>query len=206
VVEVPTLALRFIPLQLHVIDGLCDLKRGSFSSAADSFLKVPATIDRFNDVRACVHTAFVFMCTCSICHVWSLNPYTWMQLVSVQDVALYGVLCALAGYHRNAVKSKLLDNETFRRVADTMPELAVLASNFIKCEFAECFRSLEQLKVGCSVHVRLAALAVVYQRDAMLILLVWHDEYRAVSRWICIWRATWASFSRKSERKPYDSF
>lgn len=76
------------------------------------------------------------------------------DILCAQDVALYGVLCALASLDRNEVQSKLLDS-SFRECLDLVPHIQDLTLDFCNCKYAACLSALEKLKEGLSLDVHL---------------------------------------------------
>lgn len=77
------------------------------------------------------------------------------DLLSPQDVALYGVLCGLGSLERTEVQQKLLDSQTFRECLDMAPQIRDLAIDFCSCRYAACLASLEKLKEPLSLDVHL---------------------------------------------------
>jgi len=77
------------------------------------------------------------------------------DLLSPQDVALYGVLCGLGSLERTEVQQKLLDSPTFRECLDVAPQIRDLAIDFCNCRYAACLASLEKLKEPLSLDVHL---------------------------------------------------
>ncbi len=47
----------------------------------------------------------------------------------LQDIALYGGLCALASFDRAELKSRIISNITFREFLELAPEVRAVASN-----------------------------------------------------------------------------
>jgi len=83
-----------------------------------------------------------------------LGP-SFSDVVCGQDVALYGVLCALASLDRSEVRAKLLDAPTFRECLDLVPTLRDLTMDICNCKYAACLGALERLKpsLGLDVHL-----------------------------------------------------
>jgi len=76
------------------------------------------------------------------------------DILSIQDVALYGVLCALASLERGEVQAKLLDS-SFRECLDLVPHIKDLTLDFCNCKYAACLSALEKLKESLSLDVHL---------------------------------------------------
>ena len=84
--------------QLKVAAGLAHLEGKKYKQAARKFLEAsPELGTSFSDV------------------------------ISQQDVATYGGLCALASYDRAELKSKLIDNSPFRAFLELVPEVSAVA-------------------------------------------------------------------------------
>ncbi|CAE7940764.1 csn1 [Symbiodinium sp. KB8] len=81
---------------------------------------------------------------------------SFSDILSPQDVALYGVLCGLGSLDRAEVQSKLLDSPTFRECLDMAPQLRDLAIDFCSCRYAACLASLDRLKEPLSLDVHLS--------------------------------------------------
>jgi len=77
------------------------------------------------------------------------------DILCAQDVALYGVLCALASLERNEVQSKLLDSATFQECLDMVPQIRDIAVDFCSCKYAASFAALEKLKDALRLDVHL---------------------------------------------------
>lgn len=48
---------------------------------------------------------------------------SYSDVISPQDVALYGSLCALATFDRSELKSRIMDNIRFREFLEMVPEV-----------------------------------------------------------------------------------
>jgi len=81
----------------------------------------------------------------------------FLDIVCPQDVALYGVLCALASLDRKEVQSKLLDSSSFRECLDLVPQIRDITMDFCNCRYAACLSSLERLKEALALDVHLHA-------------------------------------------------
>mmetsp|Transcript_96327 Transcript_96327/g.171175 ORF Transcript_96327/g.171175 Transcript_96327/m.171175 type:complete len:420 (+) Transcript_96327:35-1294(+) len=77
------------------------------------------------------------------------------DILAPQDVALYGVLCALGSLDRGEVQSKLLDSTTFCECLDMTPQIRDLAVDFCSCRYAACLATLESMKEALSLDVHL---------------------------------------------------
>jgi len=77
------------------------------------------------------------------------------DILAPQDVALYGVLCALGTLDRVEVQAKLMDSTTFQECLDMAPHIRDLAIDFCSCRYAASLATLEQMKESLSLDVHL---------------------------------------------------
>jgi len=80
---------------------------------------------------------------------------TFSDIMSPQDVAVYGVLCALASLERKQVQATMLDSVTFRECLNMVPQIRDLAVDFCNCKYGVCLSSLEKLKEAFLLDVHL---------------------------------------------------
>jgi len=71
---------------------------------------------------------------------------SFQEVLSPQDVAIYGALCALAAFDRAELKAKVIDNTNFRAFLELVPEVRELVSDFYHSRYANCLKTLDQLK------------------------------------------------------------
>ena len=103
--------------QLRVSSGLSQLEAKKYKMAARKFIETnPELGSSFNDI------------------------------ISAQDVAIYGGLCALASFDRPELKSRVIDNTQFRTFLELVPEVRELLQDFYDSNYAKCLRALEKLK------------------------------------------------------------
>eukprot|EP00811_Abedinium_folium_P036344 NODE_9060_length_1449_cov_9.394856.p1 GENE.NODE_9060_length_1449_cov_9.394856~~NODE_9060_length_1449_cov_9.394856.p1 ORF type:complete len:450 (+),score=143.03 NODE_9060_length_1449_cov_9.394856:86-1351(+) len=77
------------------------------------------------------------------------------DVLCAQDVALYGVLCALASLDRGEVQARLLDAPGFRECLDLVPQIRDVALDFCNCRYAACLAALGRLRESLSLDVHL---------------------------------------------------
>jgi COP9 signalosome complex subunit 1 len=118
--------------KIHAAYGLYYMATGKYKDAASSFAQVKQQ-DLVNP---------------------GLSGNTFNDILSAQDIALYGVLCALASLERNEVQSKLLDSP-FRECLELVPQVQDLTLDFCNCKYAACLSALEKLKEPLSLDVHL---------------------------------------------------
>jgi len=68
------------------------------------------------------------------------------EILSPQDVATYGALCALASFDRCEIKAKVLDNSNFRNFLELVPEVRELIRDFYNSRYTSCLKILDMIK------------------------------------------------------------
>uniref|UniRef100_A0A7S3R7C1 PCI domain-containing protein n=1 Tax=Dunaliella tertiolecta TaxID=3047 RepID=A0A7S3R7C1_DUNTE len=81
---------------------------------------------------------------------------TFNNVIAPQDVALYGVLCALASFERSELQQRVMANIGFKEFMELTPEMRELVSDFYNCRYARCLRSLDALIPTLSLDMHLA--------------------------------------------------
>ncbi|CAA0820791.1 COP9 signalosome complex subunit 1 [Striga hermonthica] len=76
-------------------------------------------------------------------------------VIAPQDVATYGSLCALASFDRAELKSKVIDNITFRNFLELVPEIRELINDFHTSHYASCLEYLGNLKANLLLDIHL---------------------------------------------------
>lgn len=111
---------------LSIFTGLTHLSTGDFRGAAKSFLECPSTLgSSFNDV------------------------------VSANDVAIYGGLCALASMERTQLKSHVLDNSDFRNFLELEPQMRRAISFFHTAKYSSCLAILADYRSDYILDIHL---------------------------------------------------
>ncbi|XP_045799037.1 COP9 signalosome complex subunit 1-like [Trifolium pratense] len=77
------------------------------------------------------------------------------EVISSQDVAMYGGLCALATFDRAELKSKVIDNTVFRNFLELVPEVRELINDFYSSRYALCLEYLGNLKSNLLLDIHL---------------------------------------------------
>ena len=106
---------RVTAAQLKAASGLVFLANDSYKTAAHKFL----------EVNMCMGTSF-------------------RDVLLLEDVAVYGVVCALASFSRAELKSVLLDNKEFRNFMELSPKLHKLVQHFYQCQYSTCLSFLSE--------------------------------------------------------------
>jgi COP9 signalosome complex subunit 1 len=103
--------------KLSAAMGLAHLSAGHYLSAARCFLECTPTLgSSFNDI------------------------------LSSNDVAVYGSLCALASMDRQTLKTEVLDNNNFRGFLELEPHMRRLLTYFYTAKYSNCLQILEEYR------------------------------------------------------------
>jgi COP9 signalosome complex subunit 1 len=106
--------------------GLSQLAVGSYIDAANSFLAVdPSLGDTYNEV------------------------------LTSNDVAVYGGFCALASMDRNELQRRVLDNSSFRNFLELEPHIRRAISFFCSSKFRPCLDILEAYRADYLLDIHL---------------------------------------------------
>ncbi|KAL4872245.1 hypothetical protein BDV12DRAFT_152333 [Aspergillus spectabilis] len=106
--------------------GLSQLHSGSYLEAANSFLSTdPSLGDSYNEV------------------------------LSSNDVAVYGGLCALASMDRNELQRRVLENSSFRNFLELEPHIRRAISFFCNSKFRPCLEILEAYRADYLLDIHL---------------------------------------------------
>ncbi|KAE8323915.1 26S proteasome subunit RPN7-domain-containing protein [Aspergillus sergii] len=106
--------------------GLSQLHSGAYLDAANSFLSTDPTLgDSYNEV------------------------------LTSNDVAVYGGLCALASMDRNELQRRVLDNSSFRNFLELEPHIRRAISFFCNSKFRPCLDILESYQTDYLLDVHL---------------------------------------------------
>ncbi|KAL9110003.1 MAG: hypothetical protein Q9227_005342 [Pyrenula ochraceoflavens] len=106
--------------------GLSQLETEAYRDAANSFLSVdPAITDTYNEV------------------------------ISSNDIAVYGGLCALASMDREELQRHVLDNQTFRSFLELEPHIRRAISFFCASKYTQCLEILEAYRTDYLLDLHL---------------------------------------------------
>lgn len=112
--------------KLAVATGLSHLASGHFREAAKTFLECPNTLGN-----------------------------SWNEVISANDVAIYGGLCALASMTRQQLKSDVLDNNEFRHFLELEPHIRRAITFFYSAKYNACLSILATYKNDYLLDVHL---------------------------------------------------
>ncbi|CAG7924368.1 unnamed protein product [Penicillium olsonii] len=106
--------------------ALSQMHQGQFLEAANTFLTIPADLgDSFNEV------------------------------ITPNDVAVYGGLCALASMNREELQSQVLDNQNFRNFLELEPHIRRAIAFFCNFKFRACLDILEAYRPDYLLDIHL---------------------------------------------------
>jgi len=113
--------------RLNCAYGLAELATGKYKSAAKHFLH--ANIDH-----------------CGI-----------PDLMSAQNVAMYGGLCALATFERSQLHKEVLISNTFKLFLELEPQLRDVIINFYESKYGKCLTQLQEMRDNMMLDIYLAS-------------------------------------------------
>lgn len=114
--------------KLHCASGLAHLANRKYDQAARSFLQ--CNFDHFtNDAN---------------------------EFLSVNNVAIYGALCALASFTRDQLYRMVITSNTFKLFLETEPQLREALQKFYDSKYANCLSILDDLKDNFMLDLYLA--------------------------------------------------
>ena len=106
--------------KLPAFNGLFLLDEMKFKRAAQAFLSV-----QFSPIQA-----------------------NFSQVLSPNDIAIYGGLCALATFDRKELKSKVIDNSEFKKFLESESQVREVIYGFYNSDYPLVLKLLESLKVS----------------------------------------------------------
>lgn len=116
--------------------GLSQLHAGSYHEAANTFISTdPSLGDSYN------------------------------EMITPNDVAVYGGLCALASMDRNELQTRVLDNQTFRNFLELEPHIRRAIGFFCNSKFRPCLDILDAYRADYLLDIHLQRhFAALYKR------------------------------------------
>ena len=113
--------------KLSAAAGLAQLASTNYKSAAQSFIEcnprmIQARLDDPNSEEA------------------------YNEVLTPNDIATYGALCALATMDRNELQAQVLDNSNFRSYLELEPHLRRAISAFVACKYSLTLEILESYR------------------------------------------------------------
>ncbi|PRP88001.1 hypothetical protein PROFUN_04429 [Planoprotostelium fungivorum] len=121
----PDLSDKTILSRLKIATGLTHLEGKKYKPAARKLLETTADMGNYGEVA------------------------------SMQDVALYAGMCALATFDRQEMKKKVIDNSTFKNFMEVIPEMREAINDFYNSRYAPCLKRLDKLKPSLLLDIHL---------------------------------------------------
>ncbi|XP_031571360.1 COP9 signalosome complex subunit 1-like [Actinia tenebrosa] len=78
------------------------------------------------------------------------------ELLSANNVAIYGGLCALASFDRQELQKKVLSSSSFKLFLELEPQLRDVLYKFHESQYATCLKLLDELKDNFMLDIYLA--------------------------------------------------
>lgn len=132
----------------HVVSpiaGLANLCSGNYSTAADRFLECDPAFIQGTDSS-----------TAPLAGIGSGQGIVFQrQLLTPNDVAVYGALCALATLNRAELQARVLDNTDFRTFLELEPHLRRVVAYFIGGKYTQALEILEGYRSDYLLDVHL---------------------------------------------------
>ncbi|KAI9646062.1 hypothetical protein NHQ30_005500 [Ciborinia camelliae] len=111
---------------IHAAEGIAQMHSGQYAAAAQTFLQTPPGM--------------------------STNCNT---IVSPNDIAVYGGLCALATIERNDMQKLVLENSEFRTYLELEPHIRRAIQCFVGSKYSACLEILESYKADYLLDIHL---------------------------------------------------
>ena len=124
---------RIDPIEF-VCKSLQSLATGHYETAADDFLRVNPTY-----VVSEPEAGILFQ----------------KQVMTGNDVAIYGGLCALASFDRKDLQRRVLENSNFRQFLELEPHIRRAISAFVQSKYTTCLQILDSCRADYLLDVYL---------------------------------------------------
>lgn len=139
-----------ISTKLHCAAGLANLASKKYKLAAKHFLA--ANFDHF-------------------------SSDSW-EILSPNNVATYGGLCALASFNRNELRSQVISNSWFKLYLELEPQLRDAITKFYDSKYATCLSILAEMKDNLLLDLYLAPhVRILYNMIRNLALVQYFSPY-----------------------------
>ncbi|ATZ54385.1 hypothetical protein BCIN_10g03920 [Botrytis cinerea B05.10] len=110
----------------HAAEGIAQMHAGQYAAAAQTFLQTPPGMG-----------------------------LTYNTIVSPNDIAVYGGLCALATIDRNKLQKTVLENSDFRTYLEMEPHIRRAIQAFVGSKYSACLEILESYKSDYLLDIHL---------------------------------------------------
>jgi COP9 signalosome complex subunit 1 len=129
-------------VKLRVANGLAHLDGGRYRQAALKFCAMKVEVGKENNQaqHRNVHP----------------DELGFTEVLSAQDVAIYGGICALATFERQELAAKVVDEPAFKQFLELAPEMRELVSDFYGSRYASSLAHMAKLKGDLLLDVYMA--------------------------------------------------
>lgn len=86
----------------------------------------------------------------------NLDHCDFPELLSPNNVAMYGGLCALATYDRNELKKNVIFSSSFKLFLELEPQLRDIIFKFYESKYASCLKLLDEIKENLLLDMYIA--------------------------------------------------
>ena len=122
--------------KLSAAFGVAFLAQGSFKDAAEEFLSADP---RMSQAKLDDPT----------------DDESYNEVLTPNDIAVYGGLCALASMTREELQKKVLDNSDFRNYLELEPHIRRAISHFVSAKYSACLSILDSYKADYLLDIHL---------------------------------------------------
>ena len=122
--------------KLSAAHGLASLAQGNYKDAAMELL---ATDPRMSTAKLDDPT----------------DEESYNEVLTPNDIAIYGGLCALASMTREELQSKVLDNNDFRNYLELEPHIRRAITHFVSAKYSQCLSILDSYKADYLLDIYL---------------------------------------------------
>ena len=139
--------------KLSAAMGLARMHTLNYRLAAQEFLSTPLT---FASAKLDPSTPSIGA---------SADEETFHEVLTPNDIAIYGSLCALASMSREELQKHVLSNTSFRNFLELEPHVRRAVAAFVASKFEQCLEILEDYRVDWMLDIHLQPhLPTIYQR------------------------------------------
>jgi COP9 signalosome complex subunit 1 len=154
----------------------------SYISRAETTPNMPDKTNTMSKLKCCQALSSLSRADYPSCYRIVANALTaevsfesasqFTDIMSANDVAIYGGLCALVSYDRRQLHQQVLNNTNFKSFLVLEPSLHELIESFYRSKYATCFELLEKykrtLKLDMHLQPHLETLAQLVREKAMV--------------------------------------
>lgn len=76
----------------------------------------------------------------------SFENFNYSEVITPNNVAIYGSLCALATYDRHELQSQVIQSSSFKAFLELEPQIREILYKFYESKYAVCLKLLDQIK------------------------------------------------------------